>query len=244
MVGFSIMEVARMRLVPNGSRYLKWDGIKNVFFDVQQKTETAGYHVLFMWLTESHLGLDVKAWKCAEEVEHVLVSWNDFRVGGVAASLKALLRGFNFDKTLPFFLLFYKLLFSHIHSNIRVRTLGLKCALAKIYASAKTESVVEQNFELQFSSWREDHDNNGIPQHDVKMPTHLSKTRKQYVPLLWMLPIRIIPGRIGGRAGECLMNDNSSSSKKFPAFAAEPRIAIRIGIRPCYRRANADLIVI
>lgn len=152
------------------------------------------------------------------------ISWF---TGGTSELEKLLLHEKSFIELLSlikrhlFFLLFHNRLFSYIHSKIRARTLALKCALAKIYASAETESVVEQNFELQFSSWREGHDNNGIPQHDVKMPTHLSKTRKQYVFLLWMLSIQIIPGRIGGGAGECVMNDNSSSKK----FTSSPQNA-------------------
>jgi hypothetical protein len=74
MVEFSIMEVVRMRLVPNGSWYLEWDKKLTRFDnDVQQKTETAGYHVLFMWLMERNVGLDVKASKGTREVEHILV---------------------------------------------------------------------------------------------------------------------------------------------------------------------------
>lgn len=54
------------------------------------------------------------------------------------------------------------------------------------------------NFEIQILS--EDHDNNGISSTpNVKMPTHLSKTRKQYV----LPPLYVSISASHCRAGDC-----------------------------------------
>jgi len=145
----------------------------------------------------------------------ILVYWKDFRVGGVAACWKEFT---NLKKTLAsFFFSVITTCFQTFHSKIRVRTLALSVRSPKFTLARKRNRSLNRTSNFNFRVDEKITTTTASRNTTSRCLPTWARPASSMFPSFECFQFKLSLDELGGRAGECVMNDNSSYSKKLPS---------------------------